>query len=84
MDLKRSSSPLPTGSASSLRNERPRTRERHSSPARVQTEPQRSKAANLAAFLRCAGAQPQLSDRRNAGETAWWVAFEEVVAVGWR
>jgi hypothetical protein len=34
--------------------------------------------------ISCAGAQPQLSDPANAEETAWWVAFEGVVAVGWR
>jgi hypothetical protein len=33
--------------------------------------------------VRIAGAQPQLSDPRNAGEDALWVPFEEVIAVGW-
>lgn len=45
---------------------------------------QRRKAANLTAFLRCAGAICRFSDPGNDEEDALWVAFEEDVAVGWR
>jgi hypothetical protein len=42
-----------------------------------------SGAFNGSGISGCAGAQPQLSDPRNAGEMAFWVGFKAIIAVGW-